>query len=65
MFTAVYSEADLRPSDNASGLSTYDGEKYNIGWILFDFPTDYVNSSGNLISELGRIEQLHEFFVSE
>lgn len=66
-FAAVYSDADFRPSDNASGLNTYirDDNKYWIsGFLGSSFLTDYVDSSGHLISEPERADQLRNFFVS-
>lgn len=64
-FAAVYSDADFRPSDNASGLNTYksDANEYRTsGFLSSSFPTDYVDSSGHLVSEPERADQLRSFF---
>lgn len=69
-FYAVYSNADFRTSEEASELGTYSDGKYRTPGSLspittqrkYHYPTDYINGSGNLISDHGRVVELGEFF---
>ena len=64
-FAAIYSEADFRPNDSASGLNTYvyEENQYKVsGFIGSSFLTDYVDENRNLNSEPERIDQLRDFF---
>ena len=66
-FAALYSTADFRPSDEASAIGTYSDGKYtyidsSIYNKKYHYPTDYINGSGNLISDHGRVVELSEFF---
>lgn len=66
-FLALYSTADFRPSDEASAIGTYSDGKYTYidsfsFYKKYHYPTDYINGSGNLISDHGRVVELGEFF---
>lgn len=68
-FWAIYSNADFRPSEESTELGTYaDGEyvvsipDFSRAFSKYHYPTDYINGSGNLISDHGRVVELGEFF---
>lgn len=68
-FWAIYSNADFRPSEDSTELGTYADGKYDASSPIFvrtfskyHYPTDYINGSGDLVSDHGRVVELGEFY---